>query len=195
MYGNPDKPSFIEEKIREGKADKATINQLEHASNHAANLGWKYLKKNDVETAIKRFNQSWLINHKNYQAYWGFATIVKFRDEDDEEANRFYQLAVELNDQHPKLLLDQGFNCLGLRNFECAKASFFSSYDLLSDTKKCGDECARNWKHETLIGLGCISFFIDTDKVLNKINEGLEKGIFDQTSLKQIDDRCITYQK
>lgn len=33
--------------------------------------GWKALDKNPAN-AVKRFNQAWLLDRKNYEAYWGF---------------------------------------------------------------------------------------------------------------------------
>ena len=34
------------------------------------------LKKNDTKTVMKRFNQAWLLNTNNPQAYWGFGIIL-----------------------------------------------------------------------------------------------------------------------
>jgi tetratricopeptide (TPR) repeat protein len=69
MYGGIKKPKILNKKDKDYK----TLNQK---SNSAATLGWAYLKKNDMKMAMKRFNQSWLLNANNAQAYWGFGIIL-----------------------------------------------------------------------------------------------------------------------
>jgi len=54
-------------------------------SEHLVGLGFNYLARGDMETAMKRFNQAWLLDPKNENAYWGLApymallTIMKWR--------------------------------------------------------------------------------------------------------------------
>jgi tetratricopeptide (TPR) repeat protein len=42
------------------------------ASDHYAELGWTFLRKQDRSTAIKRFNQCWLLDGGNPACFWGF---------------------------------------------------------------------------------------------------------------------------
>ena len=44
-------------------------------SEHLVKLGFSYLSKGDMETAMKRFNQAWLLDPKNENAYWGYGAI------------------------------------------------------------------------------------------------------------------------
>ena len=71
---------------RYGDAGKATIwstaapaerPKLRHFSEDAADKGWAYLQRGDPETAMKRFNQAWLLCPENVGATWGMA-IVEF---------------------------------------------------------------------------------------------------------------------
>ncbi|MEW6426497.1 MAG: tetratricopeptide repeat protein [Thermodesulfobacteriota bacterium] len=47
-----------------------------NGSMQVSQLGWSYLQKGDWETAMRRFNQAWLLDQDNYEAYWGFAAIL-----------------------------------------------------------------------------------------------------------------------
>ncbi|MCX8524293.1 hypothetical protein OF897_10260 [Chryseobacterium formosus] len=40
---------------------------------------WKYFYENDLDTAMKRFNQAWLLDPKSYEIYWGFGNIVAMK--------------------------------------------------------------------------------------------------------------------
>lgn len=44
-------------------------------SEHLVKLGFTYLSKGDMKTAMKRFNQAWLLDPKNENAYWGYGAI------------------------------------------------------------------------------------------------------------------------
>jgi tetratricopeptide (TPR) repeat protein len=75
-YGNVPKPkdmqqednTFIAEAI---KADTT----MQKASDHMVRLGFSYLYRGDMETAMKRFNQAWLLNPKNENVYWGYGAV------------------------------------------------------------------------------------------------------------------------
>lgn len=45
------------------------------ASSDMSARGWQYLAQGDLETAMRRFNQAWLLNPKNGVALWGMAAI------------------------------------------------------------------------------------------------------------------------
>ncbi len=59
-----------------GGQDKSHIPPNKINSQNAADLGWEYLMKGDVDTAIKRFNQSWMFNPNNVDALWGFGIVT-----------------------------------------------------------------------------------------------------------------------
>jgi tetratricopeptide (TPR) repeat protein len=48
---------------------------LKKASMDMAMRGWQYLAAGDLEDAMRRFNQAWLLNKKNGTALWGMAAI------------------------------------------------------------------------------------------------------------------------
>jgi tetratricopeptide (TPR) repeat protein len=48
---------------------------MERGSEHLVKLGFTYLGRGDMETAMRRFNQAWLLNPKNENVYWGFGAV------------------------------------------------------------------------------------------------------------------------
>ena len=46
------------------------------ASRALAEQGWASVRKGMLDVAIRRFNESWLLNPKNYQAFWGFGAVL-----------------------------------------------------------------------------------------------------------------------
>ena len=47
-------------------------------SEHMVQLGFKYLYSGDLKTAMRRFNQAWLLDPKNENAYWGFGAVYGY---------------------------------------------------------------------------------------------------------------------
>lgn len=62
----------------------------DRASHYAVVRGWEQIEKGDFETAIKRFNQAWLLNPQRGDIYWGFAVAMAERGDDLEELERFF---------------------------------------------------------------------------------------------------------
>ncbi len=65
-------------------------------------MGWTFYGRGDRSTAIKRFNQAWLLDADNQLALWGFAVISRDRGKLD-DALRFYELALEQGPGQAKL--------------------------------------------------------------------------------------------
>jgi tetratricopeptide (TPR) repeat protein len=54
------------------------------------------LRQSDIATAVRRFNQSWLLDADNGAAYWGFAAVVATRDRDLRCAGALFDKAILL---------------------------------------------------------------------------------------------------
>ncbi len=136
MYGQPGTPrpdnlkrsdeDFIREAVR-----------LYGGSREAASRAWAQVANDIFETgrldeAMRRYNQSWLLNENNYQPYWGFGQIMSKRGRID-EAIRFYEKAKQLiDDEYQKPAL---YDYLGvmysrkarnIRNDKEAQARYFA---------------------------------------------------------------------
>ena len=76
------------------------------ASELLVNLGFKYLYKNDLKTAMYRFNQAWLLDPKNEDVFWGFGGVY-YSFGDFENALKQYNDGLELNPKSSKILTDK----------------------------------------------------------------------------------------
>ncbi|MBC7692480.1 MAG: hypothetical protein H7222_12015 [Methylotenera sp.] len=59
-------------------------------------LGWKAMSQNDLETAVKRFNQAWLVNSQSPAVFEEFAAWEKAHQNAKKE-KEFQQKAKALN--------------------------------------------------------------------------------------------------
>lgn len=80
------------------------------ASRALALEGWSAARRGVLDIAMRRFNQSWLLNPKNYQAFWGFGAVLSERGKLLEALEQL-EVARQLLDepsQRPALLADLG---------------------------------------------------------------------------------------
>lgn len=104
------------------------------ASDHLVSLGFQYLNKGNIKTAMYRFNQAWLIDSTNENAWWGFGAIY-FTFHDMERAEAMFDKGLSMNPKSSVILtdkatiytvrLDDSFN---KTDFEKARALFEQSY-------------------------------------------------------------------
>ena len=94
MYGHRTKTAA------QKRADKKYISYMTRhfdsraeAADSAAKAGWDFYYKGDRTTAIKRFNQAWLLDPENQLALWGFAGICQDRGQLD-EAIEYFEMAL-----------------------------------------------------------------------------------------------------
>ena len=86
MYGQPKtvRPESLrqldDQFIREAVAGIGTRDK-------ASDIWWaqaeEFMAQNNLEFAMRRYNQSWLLNPNNFKAYWGFARVLLERGEID----------------------------------------------------------------------------------------------------------------
>ena len=99
-----------------GGADKSHIKPDIKHSAEAAKLGWNYFYKGDPDTAIKRFNQAWMLDHNNVDALWGFGVVMGSRATQEEplsninESIRCLKLAIDLAPKNGKILADLAYS-------------------------------------------------------------------------------------
>ena len=113
MFGHPKLARSDSQK----QADEAFIrdNALRYKTRQAASSafaaqGWNSVRARQLDAAMLRFNQAWLLNPKNYSAFWGFGAILSERGKLF-DAIEYLETARELIDdptQRPALLADLG---------------------------------------------------------------------------------------
>lgn len=64
--------------------------------------GWKYFYQNDYRSAIKRFNQAWLLDSLDAEIYWGFGNLLGLQQK-YEESLRFFDKSINLDSTNAKV--------------------------------------------------------------------------------------------
>ncbi|RZJ99911.1 MAG: hypothetical protein EOO46_21575, partial [Flavobacterium sp.] len=100
MYGEKEKCKeqidFDNQFLQE--TDKSFKTRSE-ASKYFSAKGWEYFYKDDSDTAVKRFNQAWLLDKSNYEVYWGFGNIYGKAGKEN-EALKMFNLAKQHNPEN-----------------------------------------------------------------------------------------------
>ncbi len=100
---------------------KVEINQS--ASADVTKRAWQAYAQGDFDTAIKRFNQAWMFDRNNAQAYWGFGLVMGQRSsQTDPETNlresvRFLEMARKLDSKNARIIGDLAFSHTVLGQF------------------------------------------------------------------------------
>jgi Tfp pilus assembly protein PilF len=109
MYG--ERPKTTEMK----NADAAFIASVEkqglsrqEAAKQAARSGWASWAKRDPATAMSRFNQAWLLDPENGNAYHGFAVLTSVRGGAPSEVERLFGLATSKPTVDAEAFVDYG---------------------------------------------------------------------------------------
>ena len=105
MYNGTRSPLLAE-------ASQGEQSQYRAKSRELSQLGWEYFYKDDRRTAIKRFNQAWLLDPENPGAWWGFGAIMGIRGEENNSPGycrdgiKYLEKALELSNEDPKIKVD-----------------------------------------------------------------------------------------
>lgn len=109
MYGQPEipRPDFLK------AADDTFINDASAAfggSREAASKAWayegdKFMNALNLDYAMRRYNQSWLLNPNNYHPYWGFGRVLLQRGDVDKAIGHFVKANQLIDDEYQKVAL------------------------------------------------------------------------------------------
>lgn len=83
--------------------DKNFPNRQAAAAYFAAK-GWTFIRSDDYITAIKRFNQAWLLDSTNASAYWGFGAVTGVRRQ-YETSLQYLRKSYQLDPANKRILL------------------------------------------------------------------------------------------
>lgn len=76
------------------------------ASEYYVSKGWEYFYKDELDTAMKRFNQAWLLDNQNPNVFWGFGNILG-KEKEYEQSIVYLEKSAQLNPNNDKV-----FYCL-----------------------------------------------------------------------------------
>ncbi|KFF10072.1 tetratricopeptide repeat protein [Flavobacterium hydatis] len=97
MYGEVKK---CEQQIQSDKEfllqTEKQFKSREKAAELYVSKAWEYFYKDDNDTAMKRFNQAWLLDNTNPQIYWGFGNILGKKKE-FEESIKYLKRSIEID--------------------------------------------------------------------------------------------------
>ncbi|WP_026978899.1 tetratricopeptide repeat protein [Flavobacterium tegetincola] len=72
------------------------------AAEHYVGKAWGNFYNNDPETAMKRFNQAWLLDPENAEVYWGFGNLMGMKHELKQSISLFKK-SLQINPNNPKV--------------------------------------------------------------------------------------------
>jgi len=106
-YGNQAKTE--QQKEADQKLISAYTQQYESrgkASQMMIKLGFDYLYRGDIKTAMYRFNQAWLLDSSNVDVYWGFGAVY-FSLEQGDLAIAQYDEGLKVDPKNARLITDK----------------------------------------------------------------------------------------
>ena len=111
MYGYPEIKKTESQRIADEKFIQTVVAESgsrEKSAKQFAALGWAERRNDKINEAMRRFNQSWLLDSNYYQPYWGFGVIALVKQKPS-EAIVHLDKALELIDEQKeksRLLVD-----------------------------------------------------------------------------------------
>lgn len=109
MYGGKEKTQAMKD------ADAFFIHWIEkkgmtrqQGAEKSIDLGWAHFSRGELDTAMKRFNQAWLLDPENGNSYRGFAIITLERGGKPAEVEKLFQLALSKSRVQPEVFVDYG---------------------------------------------------------------------------------------
>ena len=108
MYGQPDveRPEHLKELDGHFIANAVkTFGSREKASREWYAQGEKFMRENNADFAMRRYNQSWLLDPNNYQPYWGFGRVLLNRKDCDGAIKQFARARELVNNEPGKSAL------------------------------------------------------------------------------------------
>lgn len=109
MYGEREKT----EALKKADADFiASIEKLgvtrQEGAKQLVKSGWSYWKKNDLNLTIARFNQAWLLDPENVDAYHAFAVARSAQGAAPDEVERYFLLGISKPTANSAIYVDYG---------------------------------------------------------------------------------------
>jgi tetratricopeptide (TPR) repeat protein len=93
MYNNIEKPADIVAIDKQFILEQtARCGSVDSASREFAGLGWYYLMTKQEKTAIRRFNQAWLLDSTNAESFFGFAAYTEITDPKSKQINKYVRM-------------------------------------------------------------------------------------------------------
>jgi tetratricopeptide (TPR) repeat protein len=108
MYGQPaiERPEALK------LADEAFIKAASEGigGREKASVAWwmegdKYMREGNLDYAMRRYNQSWLLNPNSFRPYWGFGRVLLEQGQLDESIKHLEKAVQLVDDEYQKVAL------------------------------------------------------------------------------------------
>ena len=108
MYGQPavERPEILK------RADENFIKQASEdlGGRERASVAWwmegdKFMRDGNLDYAMRRYNQSWLLNPNSFRPYWGFGRVLLEQGKLDESAMYLEKANQLVDDEYQKVAL------------------------------------------------------------------------------------------
>lgn len=108
MYGQPalERPKALK------RADEEFIKQASEGlgGREKASVAWwmegdKYMREGNLDYAMRRYNQSWLLNPNSFRPYWGFGRVLLEQGQLDESIKHLEKANQLVDDEYQKVAL------------------------------------------------------------------------------------------
>jgi tetratricopeptide (TPR) repeat protein len=119
---------FIDEEVKQ-------LGTRRQASEEMVRLGFDYFYKGDLVTAMYRFNQAWLLEPNNENAYWGFGAIYATFN-DILQALIEYDKGLKINPLSANILTDKGTVYMGIYQQSQSVADIATAISLFQQSYK-----------------------------------------------------------
>ncbi len=103
---------------------KISDGNIDEAASRAVELGWAAVQDQDVELAIRRFNQAWLIAPNRGDIYWGFAIATAIRGDKLSTVEEWFGKAQTMIGPDSRLHSDWGRILTQRNEYEAAMRHF-----------------------------------------------------------------------
>lgn len=108
MYGQP----ALERPVALKRADEEFIKQASEGlgGREKASVAWwmegdKYMREGNLDYAMRRYNQSWLLNPNSFRPYWGFSRVLLEQGQLDESIKHLEKANQLVDDEYQKVAL------------------------------------------------------------------------------------------
>ncbi|MDD2720030.1 MAG: hypothetical protein PHH47_01830 [Gallionella sp.] len=108
MYGQP----AIERPAALKLADEAFVKTASEGigSREKASVAWwmegdKYMREGNLDYAMRRYNQSWLLNPNSFRPYWGFGRVLLEQGQIDDSISYLEKANQLVDDEYQKVAL------------------------------------------------------------------------------------------
>lgn len=75
---------------------------IEVAAIHHVDLAWGYFYKDQLDKAMTRLNQAWLLDSLNADIYWGYGNVLG-KQQKFEESVKYLEKSLKMNPENPKV--------------------------------------------------------------------------------------------